>query len=101
MEGNGTHVPPSCRRRLLILTKIVYLVFMAGGNDPLVSLQQKFLSEPDAANAINGIVRALAVTKYLGLARFEILQDDKVIMSSLVTFSDDFPNGNWSTVHDC
>lgn len=77
----------------------IFLVMMAHEGEEYGPIQQKFYSEASAAEMVNGIVRALAIIKYRGLVRFEIMKDNIAIMSSLVTFTNDLPNGNWSTVH--
>jgi hypothetical protein len=81
------------------MTQSVYLVMMAHEGEEMGPIQQKFFSEVSAADMVNGIVRALAIIKFKGLVRFEILKDNIAVMSSLVTFTNDMPNGNWSTVH--
>jgi len=45
----------------------------------------------------NRIVRSLSILKFRGVAIFEILSAGEAYMASVVTISDDFPEGNWNT----
>jgi hypothetical protein len=71
---------------------------MGTGNEPLVLIQQIFLSEPEASQTITCIVQALAIVNFRGAVQFRVYQDKNAISSSVVTFTNDLPNGEWNVV---
>jgi hypothetical protein len=48
---------------------------------------------------INNIVKALALVKFRGVVIFVITGDTDPYWTSVVTFTDDLPNGNWNTTN--
>jgi hypothetical protein len=72
---------------------------MAHENMPFVLVQQNFTTELEAVATVNAMAQALGIAQFRGLAKFLITKDNVSVVSSLVTFTNDMPNGMWSTNH--
>jgi hypothetical protein len=89
----------AAKQKLTIPPKSVYWLIMANSQTPNVETKVcvSQVSERDLFEKVNAIATAFRVIEYRGTALFSITKDGNSFWSSTVTFTDDMPNGIWSS----
>ena len=81
------------------MTKYTFISTMAGVDSVPVQLSMCVGGWSPLDNEINNIVKALAIVKYRGAVTFVISCAGDPYFTSVVSFTDDIPNGIWNTTN--
>jgi len=77
-----------------------FVLTMATHERPEVTINTANLTELHLTEKVNDIAKALSIVAFRGNVVFIIYKDGAPLWSTSITFTDDLPNGYWSTSKD-